>query len=280
MGGIGTYLDLACRSGMLRSIERHIKARKGSQGWTDAEHIVSLVMLNLVGGDCVGDVNRLESDDGFCRLLEKALSHGLSRKGRRGLKKRWRKEKTRSVPSSSAVFRYLAEFHDKGEDRLREAGKAYIPGANELLKGICKVNRDMVGFVQNNHPEGVATLDMDATLVETEKSDALWCYEGYRAYQPINTWWAEQGLMLHTEFRDGNVPAGFEQKRVLEEALGCLPEGVKEVRMRSDTAGYQHELLKYCDREDNKRCGRIEFTVGCDVSSEFKKAVMEIEEED
>ena len=24
--------------------------------------------------------------------------------------------------------------------------------------------------------------------------------------------------------------------------------------MRSDTAGYQHELLKYCDREDNKGC--------------------------
>ena len=50
--------------------------------------------------------------------------------------------------------------------------------------------------------------------------------------------------------------------------------------MRSDTAGYQHELLKYCDREDNKRCGRIEFTVGCDVTSAFKQAVMEVSEED
>jgi hypothetical protein len=86
--------------------------------------------------------------------------------------------------------------------------------------------------------------------------------------------------VVHTEFRDGNVPAGFEQKRVLEEALKCLPKGVQKVRMRSDTAGYQHELLRYCDREDNKRCGRIEFTVGCDVSPEFKKAVGEIEEGD
>jgi hypothetical protein len=115
MGGIGTYLDLACRSGMLRSIERHVKARQGGQGWTDAEHVLSLVMLNLVGRDCVEDVNRLESDEGFCRLLGKALSHGLSRKGRRGLKKRWRKEKSRGVPSSSAVFRYLAEFHDRDQ---------------------------------------------------------------------------------------------------------------------------------------------------------------------
>jgi hypothetical protein len=50
MGGIGPYLDLACRSGLMRSIERHIKARKGGQGWTDTEHVLSLVMLNLAGG--------------------------------------------------------------------------------------------------------------------------------------------------------------------------------------------------------------------------------------
>jgi hypothetical protein len=280
MGGIGTYLDLACRSGMVGSIERHMKARQGEQGWTDAETVVSLMMLNLVGGECVEDVNRLESDEGFCRVLNKALTHGLSRKGRRALKKRWRKEKTRSVPSSSSVFRYLAEFHDADQERLREPGRAFIPERNEALKGLCAVNKDMVGFVQTNRTEPTATLDMDATLVETEKAYALWCYKGHRAYQPLNTWWAEQGVVLHTEFRDGNVPAGYEQKRVLEEAIECLPRGVKKVRMRSDTAGYQHELLKYCNKEDNKWCGRIEFAVSCDVTAEFKKAVWEVGEED
>jgi len=79
--------------------------------------------------------------------------------------------------------------------------------------------------------------------------------------------------MLHTEFRDGNVPAGFEQKRVLEEGLSYLPDGVKIVRVRSDTAGYQHELMKYCETKQNKRFGRIEFTISCDVTSEFRRAV-------
>ena len=273
MGGIGPYLDLACRSGMVRSIERHVKARE-EQGWTDAESVLSLVMLNLVGGDCVEDVDRLESDKGFCRLFSKAVSQGLSRKGRRGLKKRWRKEKARSVPSSSAVFRYLSEFHDRAQEGLRERGKAFIPLSNEALKGLCKVNSDLVGFVQNNRVE------QTATLVESEKGNALRCYEGYAAYQPINAWWAEQGLVVHTEFRDGNVPAGFEQKRVLEEALESLPKRVTKVRMRSDTAGYQHDLLRYCDEEKNKGCGRIEFAVGCEVRVEFKKAVLEVAEED
>jgi hypothetical protein len=189
MGGIGPYLDLACRSGMVRSIERHIKAQ-GEQGWTDAESVLSLVMLNLVGGDCVEDVDRLESDEGFCLLFSKAVRQGISRKGRRALKKRWRKEKKRSVPSSSSVFRYLGEFHDSAQEDLREAGRAFIPLPNEALKGVRQVNRDFVGFVQSNRLERTATLDMDATLVETEKADALRCYEGYRAYQPLNTWWA------------------------------------------------------------------------------------------
>jgi len=83
---------------------------------------------------------------------------------------------------------------------------------------------------------------------------------------------------LHTEFRDGNVPAGHEQLRVLQEALSLLPAGVEKVRLRSDTAGYQHALLRYCERGEHERFGRIEFAMGCDVTAEFKKAVLEVEE--
>jgi hypothetical protein len=83
-------------------------------------------------------------------------------------------------------------------------------------------------------------------------------------------------MVLHTEFRDGNVPAGYEQLRVFQEALEVLPEGVKRVRMRSDTAGYQHDLLRWCEEGRSERFGRIEFAVGCDVTQEFKAAVAEV----
>ena len=46
----------------------------------------------------------------------------------------------------------------------------------------------------------------------------------------------------------------------------------------TDTAGYQHDFLKYCEKGKNKRFGRIEFAVGADVTKEFKKAVAEAEE--
>jgi hypothetical protein len=59
-----------------------------------------------------------------------------------------------------------------------------------------------------------------------------------------------------------------------------LPEGVTKVYLRSDTAGYQHDLLRYCEKGENKRFGRIEFAIGADVTKEFKKAVAEVEESD
>ncbi len=43
-------------------------------------------------------------------------------------------------------------------------------------------------------------------------------------------------------------------------------DGVKKVRLRSDNAGYQHDLLKYYETKKNKRFGRIEFAIGCDVT--------------
>jgi hypothetical protein len=57
-----------------------------------------------------------------------------------------------------------------------------------------------------------------------------------------------------------------------------LPEGVSKVYLRSDTAGYQHDLLRYCEMGKNKRFGKIEFAIGVDVTQEFKKAVVGVEE--
>jgi len=275
-GGLPAYLDLAQAAGLPRSIGKNLNVSSDDQGWTDSQVVRALILLNLVGGDCVEDLNCLEQDEGLCRIIERTEKHGMSRKERRAFLRRWRKERKRSVPSPSVVFRYLSWFHDQEQEKLREKGKAFIPEPNEHLKGLAKVNKDFVSFVQKHNRQRTATLDMDATLVETQKCEALYCYKGFKSYQPLNTWWAEQGLVLHTEFRDGNVPAGYDQLRVFKEALSCLPEGVKEVILRSDTAGYQHDLLKYCAMGKNKRFGIIKFAIGCDVTLEFKKAVSEV----
>lgn len=272
LAGLPLYLDLMQAMRLPEMIGRHLQVKQ--RGWTDAEMVVSLMLLNMAGGDCVEDLSKVQKDDGFCRILRRVEQEGMRRKERREVERRWRKERWRSVPSPSAVFRYLSAFHDLDQHKRREEGKAFIPVPNEHLRGLGKVNQGMAAFMQKRDPQKIATLDQDATLVETAKRDALFSYQGFKSYQPLNTWWAEQQMVLHTEFRDGNVPAGYEQLRVLKESLSMLPAGVEQVRLRSDTAGYQHSLLRYCEQGDDRRFGRIEFAVGSDVTPEFKKAVL------
>ncbi len=91
LAGLPAYLDLAKVIGLSKSIQKHLKVREGGQGWTDSQMVLSLVLLNLAGGDCVEDIKVVEADDGFCEVFKKAEMHGLRRKVRRALLRRWRK---------------------------------------------------------------------------------------------------------------------------------------------------------------------------------------------
>ncbi|HPR91035.1 MAG TPA: IS1380 family transposase, partial [Synergistaceae bacterium] len=60
--------------------------------------------------------------------------------------------------------------------------------------------------------------------------------------------------------------------------LGTVPEGVKEVALRSDSAGYQAELLRFCNENPEKRFRRIYYGVSADVNSEFRAAAKGVSE--
>jgi len=280
LAGLPAYLDLVQAAGLRDAIFRHLRVRSdSSQGWSDHQIVMALILLNLAGGDCVADIEKLESDEGLCQIMRKVEHYGLPRRQRRSLERRWRKERGRTFVSASPVFRYLAAFHNPEQEEKRQAHRAFIPQANEQLKALGRVNRDLVSFVQNRSPQSRATLDMDATLVGSEKDQTLWCYQHYKAYQPFNVYWFEQDQVVLSEFRDGNVPAGHQQLRLLQESLEQLPEGIEKVCVRSDTAGYQQNLLRYCAEGADERFGVIDFAIGADVTESFRQAVREVAED-
>ena len=243
--------------------------------------LMSALSLNLAGGDCVDDLERLEQDSGFTSVLRSAERSFLSRRERREMGLRWRRERGRTVPSPSSMLAWLGRFHDAGEEARRVPGTAFIPAPSAPLRSLWGVNDALVWFLQGRCRERLATLDMDATLIESHKRQALHSYKGYRAYQPLNCWWEEQGMMLHSEFRDGNVPAGFAQLRVLKESLAkAAALGVGKVSVRSDSAGYQQDLLLYCGEGKDARFGVIDFAVSVDVTPAFKTAVRSVKETD
>jgi Transposase DDE domain group 1 len=276
LAGLPVYFDLIKAGGLGEAIRRHVRAA-GGQGWLDIQMTLAVVFLNLSGGDCVEDIERLERDGGFSAVLRAIEKDLLSRTERRGLKSRWRRERERATPSPSALSGWLERFHDPAAPKA-VAGTALIPAVTEELRGLWRVNQALLEFLQKHQPTTSATLDMDATLIATHKRDALFCYKKFKAYQPLNCWWAEQGAMVYSEFRDGNVPAGHEQLRVLKASLLHLPDGVKKVALRSDTAGYQEELLLYCGEGRDQRFGVIEFAVGADVTEAFRAAALETSE--
>ena len=78
LGGLPIYLDLATVMGIGESIEKHLHIKQ--QGWTDKQMILSLLLLNLAGGDCVDDLEKLEGDDGFCKVLRRVEQKVMKRR--------------------------------------------------------------------------------------------------------------------------------------------------------------------------------------------------------
>ncbi|MFC1833203.1 hypothetical protein ACFL2Q_00545 [Thermodesulfobacteriota bacterium] len=164
LAGLPNYLELSYTLGLIDSVGRYVNVRDGGQGFTDSEMVMSLVLLNLAGGDGVDDIKLLEGDEGLCRVLDRVKTHGMPRRERRLLERRWRKKRMRTFPSATSVFRYLESFHDSDQEGLRIPGKAFIPEPNEHLRGVTRLNGSFVGQVQRRSPQATATLDVDATL--------------------------------------------------------------------------------------------------------------------
>jgi hypothetical protein len=270
-GGIGLYLDLLKATKVRRMLDGQIGRSQGRQGYRDSDIGEALLLLNLVGGECIEDIDRLEGDEG----LKTIYRQGNRRSTRWG--ERFRRGEKRTFPSPSALFRYLERFAD-GDNGSK--GEAAIPESIKRMRAFMGVNERLLSVMERSQPQRRATLDQDATLVATDKRDALYGYKGYKAYQPLNVYWHEHSMMLHTEFRPGNVPAGHDLLRVLREGMSILPAGVKEVYYRADGASYRHELLAYLDAERGgdeikRRFGRIGFCVSAPVTMEFKQAVQE-----
>jgi hypothetical protein len=254
--GLVTVAEAARGMGLREVVEREVVVKERDRGFTEWEFVESYLTLIAGGGECPEDLAVLGADDAFAKLL----GHG--------------------IPSPSAGKKFLYAFHDEEqavEDaRQRELIPSYVPGENAALVGLGRVNTHVVRQAQRACPERVATLDQDATIIESWKRVAAPTYEGTRGYQPMVVVWAEQDLIVADEFRDGNVPADCAPLRVVERAFRALPADVEQVYYRGDTASYNHELLNWLRDEDPRRPGRPRaiFGVGAVMSQELRKAVV------
>jgi hypothetical protein len=98
LAGLPMYLELIVACGLAAAIRQHVHVA-GEQGWVDLQMVLAVVFLNLAGGDCVADVDRLQSDAGFVAVLAAIERELLTRKERRTLKARWRRPCVLPIPT-------------------------------------------------------------------------------------------------------------------------------------------------------------------------------------
>ena len=94
-----------------------------------------------------------------------------------------------------------------------------------------------------------------------------WPTTGRGGYQPVVVLWAEQDVILHDQFRDGHVPAGCGNVRVLEQAVANLPQGITQIRLRADSALYETDVLRWCEAR------QIAYAISADLSEQLRAEI-------
>ena len=242
--GASLLVELFRCSGVDAVADKVLPAKGSAKGLKQGQTVESFVLLSALGGEYVDDIQHLRDDVGLREILGYL------------------------PPAPETGRHWLDGFHDESLMMERPLQGSFIPHESRPLAGLKEVKRRTIwAYVEAGHPGWDVTLDVDAQLIETTKANARYCYEGYKAFQPIEVSWAETMLVLADEFREGNVPASREIKRMVDEAYETLPPGPWRVKVRSDSAGYQQECL---DHWDSRGWG---FAVSADMSRQLRQEI-------
>jgi hypothetical protein len=245
-------------------IAANLDLRQRQRGFAEAQVIESISLLQCVGGECPEDIGLLAKDD----CLERGLGY--------------------APPKVTAVRTFLERFHDKELEQQRPARsvqKSFIfpssgpVAAFQAVQAGC-VRRIAKLYEKQGQAQRIATVDQDATIIESHKQSALHHYEEGRGYQPMVAVWAEADLVLADEFRDGNVPAKQAPLTCAKLAFAALPESITQRYFRGDSACHENELIGWLKDEERAQepGGRIGFAISAVLSRPLSQALREVKE--
>jgi hypothetical protein len=250
--------------GVPQLIAANLNLRKRQRGFSEGQLIESICLLQGVGGECPEDMRLLLGDE----CLERGLGYEL--------------------PSVTAVREFLERFHDQRLEKLRperEAQKSFIFPSSGPVAALQEVQSGLVWriaklYEREGQPQRIATVDQDATIIESHKQAAYYHYEEGRGYQPMVAVWAEADLVLADEFRDGNVPAKQEPLTCAKLAFAALPETIQQRYFRGDSACHENDLLEWLKHPDREAepGGRIGFAVSAVMSEPLAQALRKVKD--
>jgi len=222
--GVSLVVDLFRKLEMDRTADRVLPAKRSSKGLKPGQTVESFVLLSALGGEHVEDMELIRNDGGLAAIL------GYQ------------------PPAAETARQWLDSFHDESLMAGRASQGSFIPPESGALAGLKEVDRKTIwAYARNFEPGLDVTLDVDTQLIETNRVEARYCYEGYKADQAMKVCWAETLMVLADEYRDGNVFPGKDIVRMVDGAFDMLPPREWRVKVRSDSAAYDQDTLDHWD---------------------------------
>lgn len=235
-GGLAILAEFMEGIGLKRQIEEEYPLPGSNRGFKGWEYIRELMFHFLDGGRHLEDMSDLEIDEGF-RLLNDI----------------------RHFATADAVGNWL-----------RKQGKLHresiIHRAIDNLVRIHLERSNLADYV----------LDLDSTLIESDKGDGTKGYDGTVGYHPILGFLSDgtdRPACSYVRFRSGNTSP---QKDILEgirHTERILRQSGKRLKyFRSDSAGYQSRIINYCETQ------KIGYTITADIDSSVRESIRMIKE--
>jgi len=204
--------------GLPRKIDQELPLPGSGRGLPPSAYVMPLLTMLHGGGRALEDLRELRAEVSLRQLL-----------------------KMKRLPASCTVG-----------DWLRRMGKE-----GRGLAGLDKVNGHLAQQVLTRKSGREYILDLDATIIASEKAGAQWTYQKVKGYQPLMGFLQEdegkgeegrgvRGLLIADEFRDGNVPSGANAVAFLERCRQKMPPGKRLVAVRADSAWYQAAVFNWC----------------------------------
>lgn len=233
--GLGLFGEFLYSQRISELFDKFLPRRKSPKSYFPSTFALPLLLAMHGGGRYIEDIRKIASDKALCDLLQ-----------------------IDTVPTS-----------DSTGDWLR-----FIGFGKKGLAGLKKINRDLIRRALKRLKIKDFTLDIDATQIVAEKNSAKTTYKGEQGYMPIVAHIAETEMVLHDDFRDGNISPGTENLAFIKSSIANMPRGKKITKFRADSATYIAEVFNYL--EDNN----IYFAIGGRKDAAVMELINELKKDD
>lgn len=228
--GLALFGEFVRGLGLSRWLDQEMPKPGSGRGYEADTYVTPLVLLLTGGGRSLEDLRMLKGDTALATVL-----------------------KQETLPSTDALG-----------DWLRRTGE------DVGLSGLGRINQRIAATRIRQSGITAHTLDGDASQIVAEKETAQFTYKGEQGYMPMIGHLAETGIVIHDEFREGNIAPATDNLGFIRACEARMPKGHRIAHVRLDSAGYQAGIFNYLEATGKT------FAIGGRLDTPTQKAIANI----